>query len=759
MQAWNVHLLALGLVTPWFLWAGALLVSVPILIHFLNRRRYKTVQWAAMDYLLQALRKNRRRIRFEQMLLLAVRCSILLLLGLALARPLGCTDSSLAKMVGQRAGLHIFIIDNSYSMAYEAGRPGAATHLDQAKKLAIEQIDALGGGGDSVAIIAAAAPGSATTRPSDAGAGGRVVFRPGYDLDAARLAVQRIGQSHNATDMAGAIQEATAIARERRDQPQKFLYLLTDFTRSAWDAPRESELLRQAGSELPQVFGHRIRIHDLARKGQWNYALLGVRPDSPLVSSTFHNDFLADAKGFGEGPQTTLQWRWDDQVLPESATLVLEPQTPLQRQTRLEVGGGGVHVLSASLLNDEALKADNTRWRTVQVASDLKVLIVEGSRGAGMLSGSGAYLDLSLAPKKEMGPGGHIRSSTYVVPEVISDLELNNKVLGDYRALILTDVASVNDQQAERIARFVEAGGTLMLFMGEQVNAEVYNALLLPRRLLPGKLIVRKTTAADASAYTFDFNPAAPPHTALDIFRGEEKSGLDTARIFTYYQIDLEQQSAAEVVLRYRAVGENEADPAITIHPLGGGRVVTFTTTADAQWNSLPPKPAYIPLIHELLAGAVDTGDRWMNLTVGQAVQVPASLRLETMPTLRDSAGKPLPLEMASNGFGQTTYVSAPIEMPGLYVLSTGAQTFPISVNIPAGEADIRLLPAEAVRKALGDIEATFLGDSIPPAMLARDDRNDLGWPIMLIVLGLVVSESVLAMRFGHYRRSTVKSS
>ena len=43
-------------ISPWFAVAGAALASIPIIIHFLNRRRFKTVKWAAMEYLLNAMR-------------------------------------------------------------------------------------------------------------------------------------------------------------------------------------------------------------------------------------------------------------------------------------------------------------------------------------------------------------------------------------------------------------------------------------------------------------------------------------------------------------------------------------------------------------------------------------------------------------------------------------------------------------------------------------------------------------------------------
>src|SRR3978361_2390360 len=92
--------LAAAFITPTFAIAGLLLAGLPILIHILNRRRYRTVEWAARDFLLRAMRKNRKRLRFEQWLLLATRCLVLALLGFALARPLSCNNSTLAG-VGQ----------------------------------------------------------------------------------------------------------------------------------------------------------------------------------------------------------------------------------------------------------------------------------------------------------------------------------------------------------------------------------------------------------------------------------------------------------------------------------------------------------------------------------------------------------------------------------------------------------------------------------------------------------------------------------
>src|SRR5215211_1097276 len=204
--------LALGFVTPAFFFAGLLLASIPIIIHILNRRRYKTVNWAAMEFLLRAMKKNRRRLKFEQWILLATRCLLVFLIATALARPMGCKDSTLASLAGQRSGLHVIVIDNSFSMAYEAGRPNAPTHLDRAKQLAKELIETFNAGGEAVSIVIASRPASA------------VLAAPTYDMAAARDAVDRVQQSFAGTDLLGALRLAGEIGQKERNPGDKRLY-------------------------------------------------------------------------------------------------------------------------------------------------------------------------------------------------------------------------------------------------------------------------------------------------------------------------------------------------------------------------------------------------------------------------------------------------------------------------------------------------------------------------------------------------------
>lgn len=71
---------------PFLLW-GLAAVSAPILIHLLLRQKPRPRPWAAMRWLEAALHAAQRRYKLTNLLLLLMRCLIIALLALAVARP------------------------------------------------------------------------------------------------------------------------------------------------------------------------------------------------------------------------------------------------------------------------------------------------------------------------------------------------------------------------------------------------------------------------------------------------------------------------------------------------------------------------------------------------------------------------------------------------------------------------------------------------------------------------------------------------
>src|SRR4051812_24279325 len=172
----------MGFLNPLLLF-GLAAVSVPIIIHLLNRRRFHKVVWAAMRFLQTSVEKNQRRMRIEDMILLILRCALIALLALALARP--AFKSASTDILGQSKVTAVVILDNSGSMGMS---DGTMTRFEKAKKAAEQALDTMRGGWATAVFLAsdiADAP----------------VPEPTFDFNLARKTIRDARLTDRATDL------------------------------------------------------------------------------------------------------------------------------------------------------------------------------------------------------------------------------------------------------------------------------------------------------------------------------------------------------------------------------------------------------------------------------------------------------------------------------------------------------------------------------------------------------------------------------
>ncbi len=103
--------------SPLFLWFAAA-AAVPVIIHLMNRRRHRTIPWAAMQFLLRATRQSRGKKKLRHILILTCRALGIAALAFAAARPV---VSGLFGWGGNSIDLVVLVLDRSASME---GRPG-----------------------------------------------------------------------------------------------------------------------------------------------------------------------------------------------------------------------------------------------------------------------------------------------------------------------------------------------------------------------------------------------------------------------------------------------------------------------------------------------------------------------------------------------------------------------------------------------------------------------------------------------------------
>src|SRR5438270_7632282 len=115
---------------PGYLAIGGALVSAPIIIHLINRMRFKRLRWAAMEFLLKSQKRNRRRLIIEQILLLLLRCTLVALAGLLVLRFVGFSLG----MFSKQDTLHVVLLDDTMSMNDRWKEGGAAKTSFQVAK-------------------------------------------------------------------------------------------------------------------------------------------------------------------------------------------------------------------------------------------------------------------------------------------------------------------------------------------------------------------------------------------------------------------------------------------------------------------------------------------------------------------------------------------------------------------------------------------------------------------------------------------------
>ena len=129
---------------------GMAALAIPIIVHLLNRRRFRKVPWAAMRFLQVSLERNQRRMKVEDWILLLLRLAIVALLALALARP--AADWLDSQSLGSKIASTV-IIDSSGSMG-RTDEGSEKTRYEIARSYGTEAIKTLPRGSAASIIFA-----------------------------------------------------------------------------------------------------------------------------------------------------------------------------------------------------------------------------------------------------------------------------------------------------------------------------------------------------------------------------------------------------------------------------------------------------------------------------------------------------------------------------------------------------------------------------------------------------------------------------
>ena len=724
--------------------AGAGAIAIPIVIHFLFRRRRKPIVWAAMRFLMEAYKKHQRRLKLEQLLLLAARCLVLLLVALALGRPIA---ESASAALGLSGGRTVYIVlDNSLASSLRDSAGAGETALERHRRAAAALVDSLGAG-DRAALVTLGSPAREIVLPASA------------DLSAVAALIKAIEPTDARADWAGAVSAIGRAITDRGDERgRRTVALYSDFRAGSADLSRP---LPAALEEAPRT---RLLASAPASASVGNVQIVTIEP-LRRVALARDTAGAMDVRvrlrrtGVAVGVDDTTSVRL---ALARTLGATVEGARGVVRwspgQSEAEVivslgSGAPTDDRAAALvawIDRDALDRDNRSARPVVVRRAIRVGVAARPR-FGPLPGADAlepadWLRLALAP-------------TESAPIEVTDVDpaaIDTPTLARLDALFVPRPDLLQDDGWRRVGAFARAGGVVVVSPPPGLNVHLWSDALARSLGMPWRI------ARESVDFTEPMRLAVEPGRAglLELIASELPALARSVMVNRALPVIAGAEDSTTPItlddgspwLLFAAPGEAEPDSSGrgASATVSRGLVVYLASAPALTWTNLPARPLFVPLMQELVrqgvgeasgAGAVRAGSRPV-----------APTRTAELVGLDDGARVAVgPTGVALEPIRSATLLSA--------VDSAGLERGLIAVNPDPDAGRTEVQPPEAVRAWLASagVEPDSIewlesenGVSAGPVAAGADEGSGLAWWLLLGAAVVAIAEAVMARLFSH---------
>lgn len=757
---------ALGswMVSPGLFLAGAALTALPILIHLLNKRRFKKLDWAAMDFLLEADKRNRRRIRLENLLLLLLRCLAVLLIGLLVARPF-LSAGFAAGLLDSARYERIVLLDDSLSM--EVRREGR-TAFDEAKDQLAGMINALMGSesADSLTLLLASRPDRPlfNDAPINADSAGEMVRE-----------IKELSAADRAAPLDAALLEIEKQLGARTASVNRVVYVISDLRHRDWAGDHASskaedgrgavQTLRRISEQTAGCF-----VVDAADDLTGNLTLSAVASQEKALVSGVAARFEVTVRNNGPsavGPVPvrfvvgdTLPLAGEIESIPagQSATLPFtytfarledplaqEEVQPVRVRAEIDAGLPG---------EQNRLLADDARYFAARVVPGVPTLIVDGDPSATYGRSESFFLSRALAPPGDFSSGVNVTVAT--------DVEFDSLRLEPFQVIYLCNLYHVTEERTKALEQWVAAGGGLVVMVGDQIDEQLYNQQLFREGagLLPARLGSIRGDESEERWALLDIEDVQ--HPVLQVFEGESNPFLQGVKVFRWWEtaISDEQAQAGKVSIPARLT-DGERSPAIVEKPFGDGRVVLFTIPCDDDWSTWPEDLSYVVAMQELNRYMAPQTAAAGNLAVGEPIRHRFDLTQYKLDVALTGPGRDkapvqaVPDQQSPPGEESLWRIDfAETDARGFYELEFEridgrTERLLFAANIDPAEGDLRRIEPAALERELGDAAVQLAGIGSLSSLTAEGAKGELWMYILAALIGVLCLEQFLAWSFG----------
>jgi hypothetical protein len=779
--------------------AGILLIGVPIAVHLAMRPQPVRHMFPALQFVRERQQTSQRRLKLKRFLLLFLRCLVIAVAAIALARPAVTHQqwsvwgaAGAAGIVAVIAGIAaaaswiqkrgrwlsiglvviasvllivtmslsvmalqgetptllgdqeapvsaILLVDTAPRMDYQYRN---RTRLAEAKKIAAQLVEQFPRESEVAVLDSEGTEG---------------VFSP--DRSAANTVLDKIEVSGGARPLFEQIDQAMQLAKAAEHERRE-LYLFTDMTTAAWNGDRADAWDEAAIQRLRELLVDSdmvVYVIDVGVESRQN-ASLGqprIESDTMVLGSELQISVPVRADGDSFTKTVELWLEASGDVIPQMEdgklavrAMVKRGSVPVSASeespgTAKFAVNGLKHGLSHGqirLLGDDSLSHDNTRYFSILVRDAWPILIVAPKNV------STSFATHSLSPAVSGDESGWRFECT-----TVGIRELANQKLSEYAAVCLLDPTPLTEPQWGSLKQYVEQGGGLALMLGH--NAQPTRAFQLPyvRDVLGGTL-GRQWRRTDGTLF---LDPQEFSHPIMAPFREiQTTTPWNTFPIFRHWSVD-DLAESAEVLIRYGNTKE-----ALIENRLGAGRVLCLTTPISdparpvgrTPWNELAfgedGWPQFI-LLNEIVNYLVSDAEQQLNFPTGRTASLIENRgvdieRFQLYPP--DQAPYQVIVQDQRVTIRNTTH-------PGNYRLR-GRRGVDVILGMSANYEPFHTALAPMAPERLAEI----FGDDRLQVLRGTDEieraqgRNRVGrefYPVLMIMLALIVClEQLLANRF-----------
>lgn len=738
---------------------GLIALAVPVMVHLLNRRRFDVVAWGAMQFL-ELGERTRQRIRLSDLLLLLLRLLLIALLVFAFTRPFAKGGSWIRSLYPEPVDL-VIVIDSSYSMGLQRERLSPHVRAIQVCHELLDDLTAV----DRVAII------DARDQP-------RVVTpAPVTDVTRARLELEKMLPPDGSANLPAAVAQACQLLTQTFSTRRQVV-VLTDRQRLSWrmeETALWNEVARVRQSAAVPIELTAISVGPAESSSVENFEVAPIEATRDVIVQQTPVTFTTRVKytGMEELADCELSWAIDGQRLSQEAVnMQLRSGEESVQEFTTRFTSDGPHIVTASLDADD-LPGDNAVDFVVDVVSEIPaVWLADPPPVAGEFNQtddsklSERFLRLAYGDENQSNVWVRLRGQR---------LDLLDESAWQSFALLFAPADRLAKVDRKEFENFLARGGSVVVLPPTSGVADPSNEVwqIDGEPVLPYEFGASVNIGENEAAEKLDVQSFSAPW--LQRFAGDD-TDLSDATVLNYWKLrpasavgensdarsdseDDEESQSNQLSLGPPTVDATfqNGDPLFVRRYAGRGQILQSAIKFDGVGNDVVRQRAFVPFIHELAFGLVQSASQ-RTLPLGQPV------------VLRNLPCQPLEIEVTGPADQQLTasrapgnnrleWVLAPPALSGIYRFDAKCKAEPELANQPVGVPFAIYAPRQESNLALlseDDAAAleTTSGLSWQPnsqALLAAISTSSSGielWPLLLFaVTGLLLCELLLTRR------------